>query len=91
MIRSWEESCVSINDQNDNVIIVDKNIYIDNNIDKPYIPIEWIGAFILIGCLICGGIIFIYFRLTKPGVTKVSRDNKEVKFHGNEQNGNQEI
>jgi len=65
-IRSWEELCVTI----DNNKPIDNNV-VDTNwqttyIDKPYIPIEWIGGFVLLGCLICGGVIFIYFRLNKP-------------------------
>ena len=63
-IRSWEESCTSLIDAN--IVYVDKNVDVLTIVEKPYIPIEWIAGFILVGCLICGGIIFIYFRLNKP-------------------------
>jgi len=62
-IRNWEELCVSINDNNKPI---DNNIYIDNNIDKPYIPNEWIAFYLIAGAVIAGGFVFIYFRLKKP-------------------------
>jgi hypothetical protein len=42
-------------------IPIDQNIFIDNNIEKPYTPPEWVAAYIIVGAIIGGGFIIFYF------------------------------